>query len=73
MTSSILGYLYYPKTDKCYRSHVRGPCASNEQIQLPKGKSVPKCIPNPCPKVNEVQFRGRCYALNSNGPCPQGI
>lgn len=35
---------------------------------LPQNEVIPRCARNPC---NEgfVQYRGKCYRLNSAGPC----
>lgn len=63
------GHIYYPAYDRCFAAYTRGPCASGQLIILPRGAIIPQCIVNPCPKENEVWFRGGCYRLNSAGPC----
>lgn len=63
-----IGHIFDPVKDKCFPAYRRGFCKSGEHLVLPPNEVIPKCARNPC---NEgwVQFRGKCYQLNSLGPC----
>lgn len=63
------GFLYYPKTSKCYKPFKQGPCAQREIIVLPPQKAVPVCINNPCPTPNQVQYNKKCHPLLSPAAC----
>lgn len=62
------GYIYHPKTEKCYPSHRQGPCENKHHLMLPPNSVVPVCQENPCAD-NFVQYKGKCYELDKVGPC----
>lgn len=64
------GHVFYPDTDKCYPLYTKGPCRDSQYLALPRKRSIPDCIANPCRQENKVPFRGRCHVLYQPGPCP---
>lgn len=70
MCDCLPGYVYHPDSDKCFQLFTKGPCQDNQYLALPRRKSIPDCIANPCRQEHKVLFRGRCHILHQPGPCP---
>ncbi|XP_013139814.1 PREDICTED: uncharacterized protein LOC106104335 [Papilio polytes] len=63
------GYLYHPKTDKCWLAYQRGPCPQGQYLVLPKSTVLPICENNPCINDDSVMFNGNCTTLGAMIPC----
>lgn len=64
------GFIYYPDRDECFEAYRRGPCQFNQYLTLVKDNVIPVCVPNPCNVDGLVNFAGKCYQLDTQGPCP---
>jgi hypothetical protein len=63
------GYIYHPKTDRCYSAYRQGPCPVNHFLIVPQGQYIPECLPNRCNEDGLVTFKRRCHRLHEAGPC----
>ena len=70
-------YVYWQKTDSCFREFTPGPCRNSHFIIKDlKGNGI--CSKNPCPKTDlffpnsKDNSEGKCHKVGSKGPCPKG-
>lgn len=63
------GFIYHPKTDRCYKAYKQGPCPNNHYLMIRPNQYVPECLPNPCVTDGFVSYKNNCYLLNSVEPC----
>jgi len=66
-------YVRWPEDQTCYPLHERGPCLSNHTLQFDRKSSLLVCVPSLCPSGLVLHNDGRCYQLDSQGPCGKGF
>lgn len=70
-------YVYWEKTDACFREFTPGPCRGNQFIIKGRdGKGV--CSKNPCSSTDLFfpsepdNSKGECHKVGNRGSCPDG-
>lgn len=62
------GYLFYPVDQKCYASHLRGPCQNGYFLRLMDNSKIPQCQLNQC-NEGQVFFHEKCQKLGGEEDC----